>query len=77
MADPLEVATAFHREVDGAKAAGTVSDHVNRIRYPAKNQLGLGSKDEARRLSNKLRQPTARHLSVVRSTPMNKGPLGF
>lgn len=75
--DPLEVATAFHREVDGAKAAGSASEHVNQIRYGKTNRIGLGSKDEARRLSNKLRQPTARHLSVVKSTPMNKGPLGF
>lgn len=71
MADPLEVASAFHRELDAAKAA----THVNRIRYPAKNTLGLGAKDEARRRA--LKTPTARHLSVVRTTPQNKGPLGF
>lgn len=62
--DPLEVANAFHREIDAAKVAKPLSTRVNRIKYPAKNNLGLGAN---------VRKPTGVQVAKVLDTAVRKG----
>lgn len=77
--DPLEVANAFHREINAAKVAKpvtAVSERVNRIKYTrpgVPNKLGLGATDNARRAKLGIKTPNVGQVSKVLDTAVRKG----